>query len=114
MTQLPAESANPVYSAERYPDDWVKFLLPGLARVVAPRDLRVTNKVGRAYGFCVENAYVRDVARDRGFFLSAVLYVNPNGVLNDGEYGYADLADPFFADLGEAVVAHLWGSGGVQ
>jgi hypothetical protein len=107
MTQLPRESANPRYDPERYPDDYVKFLLPGLRRVIPAERLRVTNKVGLAYGFTVENAYVEDSASGRGFFLAGTLYTNANGVLNDGVYEYDTLALPFWADLGEVLAREL-------
>jgi hypothetical protein len=107
MTQLPRESANPRYDPQRYPDDFVKFLLPGLRRVVPAERLRVTNKVGLAYGFTVENAWVEDIATGRGFFLAGTLYTNANGVLNDGVYEYDTVALPFWADLGEALAREL-------
>lgn len=103
MTQVPSESRNPRYDPERYPDDYVKFLAPGLGRVVPLERLQITNKVGRAYGFSTENAYVHDRESGRGFFVAATLYTNDNGVLNDGVYEYEERADPFFADLGEAL-----------
>jgi hypothetical protein len=107
MTQLPRESVNPRYDPERYPDDFVKFLLPGLRRVIPAERLRVTNKVGLAYGFTVENAYVEDVETGRSFFLAGTLYTNANGVLNDGVYEYDTLALPFWADLGEVLAREL-------
>ena len=110
MRQVPRESTNPVYDPEDYPDDYVKFLLPGLARVVPKERLAISNKVGQAYGFSVENAYVEDTATGRAFFLAAVIYTNADGVLNDDKYEYDDVALPFFADLGEAVARALWPS----
>ncbi len=109
MSQLPRESANPRYDPEHYTDHYVKFLLPGLARIVPPRHLRIYNKVGRAYGFSIENAYVEDLRTGRGFFLAAVLYTNADGVVNDGAYDYEALADPFFAELGEVVGREVFG-----
>lgn len=107
MVQLPRESENPVYPLEKYSDDWVKFFLKG-ARRVAP-EVRIYNKVGRAYGFSIENAYLVDEATGRAFFLAAVLYTNPNGVLNDGVYSYTPIADPFFIELGELFARHAFG-----
>ncbi len=108
MARLPREFDNPRYDPARYPDDYVKLFLPGIARVI-PRDaIRIYNKVGRAYGFSVDNAYIEDRRTGRGFFLAAVLYTNPNGVLNDDTYAYAQQADPFFADLAEVVAHALW------
>ncbi|MHC5001545.1 MAG: serine hydrolase [Planctomycetota bacterium] len=103
MSQLPRESANPRYDVESHPDGYVKFLLPGLARVVPAEHVRIYNKVGQAYGFSIENAYVEDARTGRCFFLAAVIYTNADGVVNDGAYEYAQLADPLFADLGEVV-----------
>ena len=107
LGQLPRESDNPVYPRERYSDDWVKFFLEG-ARRVRP-DVRIYNKVGRAYGFSIENAYVVDEDSGQSFFLAAVVYTNPNAILNDGVYAYADLADPLFIDLGEVFARHAFG-----
>ncbi len=108
MSQVPRQSKNPVYDPDETPDHYVKFLLPGLERVIAKERLQITNKIGQAYGFTIENAYVRDTVTGRGFFLSAVLYTNADGVLNDDQYEYEEEAEPFFADLGEAVARALW------
>jgi len=107
MASLPRASANPVYDPERYTDDYVKFLLPGLAKVVPAEHLRIWNKVGLAYGFTIENAYVKDVRTGRGFFVAVALYTNPNATLNDGVYGYDELAFPFHAAVGEVLAKRL-------
>ncbi len=107
MAELPRESRNPKYDPGHYTDDYVKFLLPGLRRVLPAERLRVWNKVGLAYGFTVENAYVEDRATGRGFFVAVVLYTNPNGTVNDGVYAYDDVAMPFHARLGEALARRL-------
>ena len=108
MAQYPRESRNPVYDPEEYPDDWVKFLLPGLVEVVPKDRLRIYNKIGCAYGFSVENAWVVDRETGRSFFLAAALYTNADGILNDDQYEYDTVALPFLAALGEAVAKALW------
>lgn len=108
MGQLPRESDNPVYDPEEYPDAWVKYLLPGVRRVLSPERIRVYDKVGLAYGFMIDNAYVVDVETGRAFFLAATIYANSNGVLNDDEYDYETVAKPFLADLGEAVARAIF------
>lgn len=113
MSEYAAESKNPVYAAADHPDDEVKFLLPGLARVVPKERLRVYNKIGQAYGFTTENAWVVDTQSGRGFFLAATLYTNEDGVLNDDQYEYAEVARPFLAALGEAA-ARRWLSASVE
>ena len=109
MAELPPDSEDPVYDPERYPDDFVKFLLPGLREVRDDGRWRIYNKVGLAYGFTVENAYVEDRTTGRGLFVAATLYTNPNEVLNDGVYGYDEVAFPFYAGLGRIVGKWLVG-----
>jgi len=103
MSQYPPDSTNPVFDPATYPRNWGVFLLDGLERVVPPEHLVVANKIGRAYGFSVENAYVEDRRTGAAFFVTAVLWTNANGVLNDGAYEYAEVADPFLEQLGEAL-----------
>jgi len=110
MSQFPSASTNPVYDSEEYPDVYVKDLLPGLEKVI-PRDrIKIFNKTGQAYGFSTENAWVVATATGNGFFLAATLYTNADGVLNDDEYEYEEIAQPFMVDLGEAVARQLWQS----
>lgn len=107
MTETPAESDDPVYDPAVYPDDYSKFLAPGAWKVLPRERLRIRDKVGRAYGFSTTNSEVLDRSTGRSYFLTATLYTNPNGVLNDDDYDYA-MADQFFADLGEVVTAKLF------
>lgn len=107
MREYPRSSANPLYDPAKYPDDWVKFLLPGLDRVAPRGTFTIYNKVGLAYGFMIENAYVVHEPTGRSLFVTATVYANPNGTLNDNTYGYDDTSLPFFADLGEAIGRHL-------
>ncbi len=111
MTEYPRESMNPVYAAKDFPDEYSKFLLPGIRRLFPSNTpgVRVesTGKIGRAYGFSIENSFVRNPANGRAVFVTAVIYTNEDGVLNDDKYEYETVADPFFADLGE-LVASRW------
>jgi hypothetical protein len=105
--EYPGESHDPRYPKSEYPDAWGKFLLPGLERVAPRSSWRIVNKVGRAYGFSVENAWVVHRPSGRALFVSAAIYTNANGVLNDGKYEYEEAADPFLAALGEIVGREL-------
>ncbi len=111
MTEYPRESANPIYTAKDFPDDYSKFLLSGIRRVfpsTTPGErVESTGKIGRAYGFSIENSFVRNPANGRAVFVTAVIYTNEDGVLNDDKYEYVKVADPFFADLGE-LLARRW------
>ena len=109
MGQYPRESPNPLYAAAEHPDGEVKWVLPGLRRVLPAEQVRVYDKTGQAYGFTLENAWVLDTGRGRSYFLAAALYTNSDGVLNDDAYDYDTVALPFLADLGEATARVLWG-----
>lgn len=102
MASTPGASEDPRYDPARYPDDYSKFLLPGLLRVRGMDELVVRDKVGRAYGFSITNSEVVDLRTGRTFFLAATLYTNPNGVVGDSVYDYGR-ADRFLGDLGEVV-----------
>ncbi|MBD2723975.1 serine hydrolase [Hymenobacter armeniacus] len=103
LSQLPRESTSPRYDAVHYPDTYAKFLLGGGGTVPLPPGVRVYNKIGQAYGFLIDNAYVEDPAHGVEFLLSAVLYVNADGVLNDDKYEYDAVGFPFLRDLGRRV-----------
>ncbi len=111
MTEYPRESANPIYPEKDFPDAYSKFLLPGIRRVfpsMHPGErVESTGKIGRAYGFSVENSFVQNPANGRAVFVTAVIYTNADGILNDDKYEYETVADPFFADLGE-LIARRW------
>lgn len=111
MSQFPVQSMNPRYDAAEYPDDYVKYLLPGLETVVPREKLKIYNKVGEAYGFLIENAYVVNEATGHNVFLAATLYANADGVLNDDQYDYETVGQPFFRDLGAALGRKLWPQG---
>jgi len=104
LGELPRESANPRYDPSTTPDHACKFVLRGARRVVPAEFLRVYDKIGRAYGFSVENAYLEDTRTGRGLFLAIVLYTNPDGILNDDRYAYEELAEPFLDDVAETIV----------
>jgi len=107
MSQLPRASRNPRF-ADVDPH-YCKFVWGGVSRVVPSEHLRIYNKVGRAYGFSIENAYVEDRRDGSGFFLSIVVYTNPDGILNDDRYGYEEIADPFVEAVGELAARAVFG-----
>jgi|GEM_PF-949636 len=107
-TMYPRESESPRYDPAEYPDDHAKFLLPGLLRVRPLEEWRVVNKIGLAYGFVTENAYVEHRPTGHAVFVAAVIHRNPNGIYNDNQYDYATtLAE--MATLGEVVGRALVG-----
>lgn len=103
LSQLPPQSRSPRYDSLHYPGTYAKFLLGGGGLAPLPPGVRVYNKIGQAYGFLIDNAYVVDAAHGVEFLLAAVLYVNADGVLNDDKYDYDAVGLPFLRELGRRV-----------
>jgi hypothetical protein len=107
LSMLPRESREPAYpDRQAYPDSHVKFFLFGDSKEPMPRSIRVFNKVGAAYGYLIDNAYVVDFDAGTEFLLTAVLQVNANGIYNDDTYEYEEVGLPFLAQLGRVI--HLY------
>ena len=103
MSILPRESHHPEYDRDHYYDSYCKFFLYGDKKEKISDDIRIFNKVGLAYGFLLDNAYVVDFNNKVEFFLSSVIYGNENGILNDNTYEYDTFTIPFLADLGRVI-----------
>ncbi len=104
MSQLPGETAYPDYPGPEYYDAYGKFLMYGSEKgVTIPDHIRIYNKIGLAYGFAIDNAYIIDLENNVEFLLSAVIHTNKNRIYNDGEYEYEETAFPFLKNLGRLV-----------
>jgi hypothetical protein len=103
MGMLPRESTNPVYDTEKYTDDWAKFTLPGVERVLPGGRVRLLNKIGLAYGFTSITTGYSVEGRPPSVFVAGSIYTNANATLNDNVYEYDRVAMPFWADIGEVI-----------
>ena len=56
-----------------------------------------------SHGYLADIAYFADSLHQSEFMLSAVLYVNQDGIINDGAYEYDSIGQPFLAQLGHAI-----------
>jgi beta-lactamase class A len=108
MSQLPTETMSPPYSADTaaYWPSYCKFLLLGSQKGAIPKNIRIFNKVGDAYGQLTDVAYIVDFEKKIEFFLSATIYCNKDGILNDDHYDYETIGFPFMKQLGQ-VIYHL-------
>jgi hypothetical protein len=89
-----------------YADNYCKFLMfAGPDQTIEPH-IRIFNKVGQAYGFLLDMAYIVDFERQIEFALGAVIYTNENEVLNDGVYEYESVGYPFMRELGQIFYAY--------
>ena len=104
MSAYPGESGIPAYSdPDRYPQGYVKFLMYGGDASNIPENIRIFNKVGDAYGFLTDAAYIVDFDNGVEFLLAATVYVNANETFNDNEYEYDEIGMPFLRELGMAI-----------
>lgn len=102
LSQFPSETNYPKYDGGEYYDSYVKFLFRDSAHAM-PVGVRVFNKVGWAYGFLIDVSYVADFTHQIEYMLSAVIYVNKDGILNDNKYEYDETGWPFMYQLGQAI-----------
>lgn len=106
MSQLPRETTYPDYSTdviENYYDSYAKFFLYGNTKDTIPDNIRIFNKIGMAYGYLIDNAYIVDFNNKIEFFLTAIIYVNEDQIFNDDQYEYEELGLPFLAEVGQAI-----------
>lgn len=104
MSMYPGESGIDAYSdSTRYPQAYVKFLMYGGHAKEIPPHIRIFNKVGDAYGFLTDAAYIVDFKNNIEFILSATIYTNDNQTFNDDHYEYAEIGLPFLENLGQAI-----------
>jgi hypothetical protein len=104
MSQLPRETLFPPYYQDTLLyDAYCKFLMYGDDRAPIPANVRIFNKVGDAYGYLIDNAYIVDFEHGVEFMLSAVINTNTDGIYNDGIYEYKTVGFPFMRHLGQLI-----------
>ena len=104
MSILPRESEYPSFpDYDKHYDGYCKFFLFGDTKRRIPDNIKIFNKIGLAYGFTIDNAYIVDLENNVEFFLTAVIYCNSNGVMNDNVYDYETVSIPFLSELGRKI-----------
>ncbi len=102
MSMFPQESDHPSYDTS-FTDGYAKFILYGGEARNANKNIRIYNKVGDAYGQVIDAAYVTDYDKKIEFIVSAAIYCNSDGILNDDKYDYESVGFPFMKNLGQAL-----------
>lgn len=102
LSQYPSETNYPKYDTSVFYDSYVKFFFQDSTHRM-PAGVRVFNKVGWAYGFLTDVSYVVDTVNRVDYFLSATLYVNSDGVVNDSKYDEETVGFPFLRELGRLI-----------
>lgn len=104
MSAQPDESAHPHYDTAEFHHNYVKFLLfGGKEGNSINANIRSFNKPGWAYGFLTDVAYIADFTHHVEFMLSATVYVNKDGILDDEHYQFEETGKPFLKALGEII-----------
>lgn len=103
LSQFPSETNYPNYDTSKFYDSYVKFFMRDSSSHQMPNQVRVFNKVGWSYGFLTDLSYIADFKNRVEFMLSATVYVNSDGVLNDDKYDYDSIGYPFLFNLGQTI-----------
>jgi len=103
MSQYPSETNYPSYDTADYWDAYGKFLYWGSEKGNLPKNIRIFNKEGDAYGFLTDLNYFVDFDKHVEFMLSATIYCNQDGILNDDKYDYDAIGFPFMKQLGKLI-----------
>jgi len=106
MSMLPRESAYPEYDTTEHYDSHDKFFMFGDSKQRIPSNFRIFNKIGQAFGYLIDNAYMVDFENKIEFLLAAVIYVNDDQIFNDDKYEYETIGIPFLANLGRVVYGY--------
>lgn len=101
LSQYPSETNYPKYDTKHFYDSYVKFFFQDSTHGM-PKNIRVFNKVGWAYGFLTDVSYVLDTVNNIDYMLSATVYVNSDGVVNDSKYDEATVGFPYLKQIGNA------------
>jgi hypothetical protein len=105
MSMYPTESQYPSYASDtaNYWPAYCKFLFYGAERTKPEENIRIFNKPGDAYGHMIDAAYIVDYKNKIEFFVSAIIYCNSDGILNDDQYDYKTVGQPFMKNLGRVI-----------
>lgn len=104
MKGIPSDLEDEKYhDKKKYPDNIFKYIVKG-DDDFDYKDVVTYSKIGIAYGFVTETAYVVDTVNNIDFFLTASIYVNNNDTVNDGKYEYDEIARPFLTQLGKRIL----------
>ena len=94
MSSTPFEMG---FDKKLYPNNYNKFFIYGDNDGMI--NDKIYNKVGNAYGYSIDNAYIYNKKSDRHFVLTACIYTNANNILNDNKYEYDEIGIPFLAEI---------------
>ena len=98
------DNKSTIVNRDKYWDSYSKFFIYGDKKGEMNDNIRISNKVGMAYGTLTDVAYVRDKINNIEFMLTATILVNDNQTFNDDIYEYDSKGIPFLSALGRHVL----------
>ncbi len=101
MKTLPKEAG---YDPVEYYDGYVKFFMFGDTKDTILSHIEIYNKVGYAYGYLTDCAYIKNTKTNKEYIITATIHVNENQIFNDDNYEYDSIGIPFLAELGRQLV----------
>ncbi|GAA4000679.1 hypothetical protein GCM10022408_09720 [Hymenobacter fastidiosus] len=104
LQSSPHASAFQPFASNKYFDAYKKYFYYGRnpdSRL--QRGLHIYNVVGMSHGYLADVAYFADSVKQIEFMVSAIIYVNNDGIINDGAYEYTAIGLPFLAYLGQSL-----------
>jgi len=104
MSILPKDGG---YTDADHYDSYVKFFIYGDSKKPMPNHIKIHNKVGYAYGYLTDCAYIKDTKANIDYILTATIHVNQDGIFNNDIYEYDDIGIPFLAELGRNIHKQL-------
>ena len=107
LHHTPHSSDYQPYNGKQFFDAYKKYLYFGRSPEASlDSTLRIYNVVGMSHGYLADVACFVSPIQHTEFLLSAVLYVNQDGIINDGAYEYNSIGLPFLAQLGHIIQQH--------
>jgi len=101
MKILPRQAG---YNPDEYYDSYGKFLVFGDQKKPIPSTVEIRNKVGYAYGYLTDCAYITTKTTGKEYLITATVFVNENLIFNDNHYEYDSIGIPFLAELGRVLI----------
>lgn len=92
------------YTSSDYYESYVKFLVFGDSKKPIPKHIKIHNKVGNAYGYLTDCAYIINEKTKKEYIITATIHVNKNQIFNDNVYEYDTVGFPFLAELGRQLI----------
>lgn len=106
MSMRPGESKYPYYDPAAFWNNYAKIIFYGIEKTEPESFIRIFSKSGWSYGFLTDAVYVVDYQNKVEFMLTAVIYCNKDGILNDDRYDYSTVGYPFMKNLGRLIYDH--------